>query len=65
MMAYITRVTRSAMLEVLNQDFVRTARAKGATPAAVIWRMLSGKLHDPDHHGRRALSRILIGNSVV
>lgn len=29
MAAYITRVTRSAMLEVLSEDYVRTARAKG------------------------------------
>ena len=29
MAAYITRVTRSSMLEVLGQDYVRTARAKG------------------------------------
>ena len=29
MAAYITRVSRSAMLEVLGQDYVRTARAKG------------------------------------
>ena len=29
MAAYITRVTRSAMLEVLAEDYVRTARAKG------------------------------------
>jgi peptide/nickel transport system permease protein len=31
--AYITRVTRSAMLEVLSEDFVRTARAKAALAA--------------------------------
>jgi peptide/nickel transport system permease protein len=27
---YLARVTRSAMLEVMNQDYIRTARAKGA-----------------------------------
>ena len=27
--AFLARVTRSAMLDVLNSDFVRTARAKG------------------------------------
>ena len=32
----ITRQTRSAMLEVLGQDFVRTARAKGAARTAVL-----------------------------
>ncbi len=32
------RMTRSAMLEVLRQDYVRTARAKGLPEGAVIWR---------------------------
>lgn len=35
-MAVIARQTRSAMLEVLGEDYVRTARAKGLTPRAVI-----------------------------
>ncbi|MCW2309018.1 ABC transporter permease [Rhodobium gokarnense] len=34
----IARLTRTAMLEVLRQDFVRTARAKGVTENAVIYR---------------------------
>jgi ABC-type dipeptide/oligopeptide/nickel transport system permease component len=34
----IARMTRSSMLEVLGQDFVRTARAKGAGPASVLIR---------------------------
>lgn len=33
----LTRVTRSAVLEVLNEDFVRTARAKGLTRSAALW----------------------------
>jgi len=37
-MAYITRLTRVAMLDVLSSDFVRTARAKGLSRAAVIWK---------------------------
>jgi peptide/nickel transport system permease protein len=63
--AYITRVTRSAMLEVLSEDYVRTARAKGAPQRIVIWR----------HALRNALMPIitvaglymstLIGNSVL
>jgi oligopeptide transport system permease protein len=36
--AYIMRLTRGGMLEVLNQDFIRTARAKGASEARVIFR---------------------------
>ncbi len=35
-MAVIARQTRSAMLEVLNEDYVRTARAKGLPPGRVI-----------------------------
>jgi glutathione transport system permease protein len=65
MAAYITRVTRSAMLEVMQEDYVRTARAKGVPWAAVVWR----------HSLRNALIPvvtvvglylgILIGNSVL
>jgi len=36
--AYIMRLTRGGMLEVLNQDFIRTARAKGATEIRVVFR---------------------------
>ena len=36
--ALIMRLTRSSMLEVLRQDFVRTARAKGASKGAVNYR---------------------------
>jgi oligopeptide transport system permease protein len=36
--AYIMRLTRGGMLEVLNQDFIRTARAKGASESRVIFR---------------------------
>ena len=35
--AYITRLTRSSMLDVLGQDYIRTARAKGVSPAKVIF----------------------------
>lgn len=37
-MAFIARLTRSSMLEVLNLDFIRTARAKGLTSFVVVWR---------------------------
>ncbi|OWU86681.1 peptide ABC transporter [Oceanicola sp. 22II-s10i] len=33
---YLARMTRSAMLEVLDQDYIRTARAKGVTPMRTI-----------------------------
>ncbi|MBX8799998.1 ABC transporter permease [Ochrobactrum sp. MR28] len=36
--ALIARMTRSSMIEVLGQDFIRTARAKGVSIAAIYWR---------------------------
>ncbi len=36
-MAYITRLTRSSMLDVLGQDYIRTARAKGVSGGRVIF----------------------------
>ena len=36
--ARITRLTRSGMLEVLNQDYIRTARAKGVADRPVVWK---------------------------
>jgi len=36
--ARITRLTRSGMLEVLNQDYIRTARAKGVNDPPVVWK---------------------------
>ncbi len=36
-MAYITRLTRSSMLDVLGQDYIRTARAKGVSPFKIIF----------------------------
>ena len=37
-LAYIARMTRSFMLDQLNQEYVLTARVKGASERAVIWR---------------------------
>ena len=36
-MANITRLTRSSMLDVLGQDYIRTARAKGVSPTKIIF----------------------------
>jgi dipeptide transport system permease protein len=33
-LAVIARMTRSSMLEVLREDYIRTARAKGLSPRA-------------------------------
>ena len=41
-MAYLARITRASLLEVLQQDYMRTARAKGLSRHGVIW-----------HHGMR------------
>ncbi len=65
MAAYITRVTRSSMLQVLGEDYMRTARAKGVPGRTIVWR-----------HGLRNAAMpvvtvvglyvgILIGNSVL
>jgi peptide/nickel transport system permease protein len=36
--ASVTRVARSAMLDVLSEDYIRTARSKGASALSVVWR---------------------------
>ncbi|MDF1737762.1 MAG: ABC transporter permease [Verrucomicrobiales bacterium] len=36
--AYIARLTRGSMLDVLSQDFIRTAKAKGVAPAKVLFK---------------------------
>jgi len=38
MAGILTRMTRSSVLEALHDDYVRTARAKGASEASVLWR---------------------------
>lgn len=40
--AILTRVTRSAVLEVMREDFVRTARAKGLSRRQALWRHVLG-----------------------
>lgn len=37
-MAFVARLTRSSMLEVLQQDYIRTARSKGLSERAVVYR---------------------------
>lgn len=37
-MAYTIRLTRSSMLDVLGQDYIRTARAKGVAPSKVLFK---------------------------
>ena len=37
-MAFITRLTRSSMLDVLGQDYIKTAKAKGLSAMTVLWK---------------------------
>jgi peptide/nickel transport system permease protein len=65
MAAYITRVVRSAMLEVLGQDYVRTAHAKGIAFAAILWRHCLRNAMIPVVTVVGLYLGILIGNSVL
>jgi glutathione transport system permease protein len=65
MAAYITRVARSAMLEVLNQDYVRTAYAKGLAFTVIIWRHCLRNALIPVVTVVGLYLGILIGNSVL
>ena len=37
-MSYITRLTKSSMLDVLGQDYIRTARAKGVAESKIVFK---------------------------
>lgn len=65
-MAFIARLTRAGMLEVLRSDYIRTARAKGLTEAQVIWRhaMRGGLLPVVSFTGP-ALALLISGTVVV
>ncbi|PTY05871.1 ABC transporter [Opitutaceae bacterium EW11] len=64
--APIARLTRGGMLEVLHQDFVRTARAKGASEARVIFKhALRGGLLPVVSYLGPAIAGILTGSFVI
>ncbi len=64
--APITRLTRGGMLEILNQDFIRTARAKGASESRVILRhALRGGLLPVVSFLGPAIAGILTGSFVI
>ena len=65
MAAYVVRVTRSAMLEVLSQDYVRTAEAKGVPGRVVVWRHALRNCLIPVVTVVGLYLGILIGNSVL
>jgi len=64
--AYIMRLTRGGMLEVLNQDYIRTARAKGASEMRIILRhALRGGLLPVVSFLGPAIAGILTGSFVI
>ena len=63
---YIARLTRGGMLEILSQDFIRTARAKGASEARVVFRhALRGGLLPVVSFLGPAVAGILTGSFVI
>ncbi len=65
-MAYISRLTRGGMLEILNQDFIRTARAKGASEWRVVGKhSLRGGLLSVVSFLGPAISGLVTGSLVV
>ena len=64
--AYIARLSRGGMLEVLNQDFIRTARAKGLTESnVVIKHAMQGGLIPVVSFLGPAIAGLLAGSFVV
>jgi oligopeptide transport system permease protein len=65
-MAYIARLTRAGMLEVLRSDYIRTARAKGLSERDVVIRhALRGGLMPVVSYTGPALAFLLTGTVVV
>ncbi len=64
--AYLARLTRGGMLEILGQDFIRTARAKGASETRVVLRhaLRGGMLPAVSFLGP-ALAGIISGSFIV
>lgn len=65
MMAYITRATRSSMLEVLGEDYIRTAKAKGVPAMIVLFRHALRNALIPIITVIGLYLGVLIGNSVL
>lgn len=65
-MANITRLTRSSMLDVLGQDYIRTAKAKGVSQKRIIFRhaLKNGIIPDITYFGPM-LASIVTGSLVV
>lgn len=65
MAAYVTRVTRSSMLETLGQDYVRTAQAKGLAPGEIIRRHVLRNALIPIVTVVGLFMGVQIGNSIL
>ena len=64
--AYIARLTRGGMLDTLNQDFIRTARAKGASETRIVFKhALRGGLQPVVSFLGPAVAGILTGSFVI
>ncbi len=64
--AYIARLTRGGMLEVIRSDFIRTARAKGLSERRVIWKhALKGAMLPVVSFLGPGFSGLLVGSLVV
>ena len=65
-MAYVTRLQRSSMLDVLGQDYIRTARAKGVKNSRVIFKhALKNTLTPVITYAGPMMAYILTGSMVV
>jgi len=65
MTAYVTRMTRSSMLNVLQEDYVRTARAKGLRERVVVYSHVLRNALIPIVSVLGVYSVVLIGDSVM
>jgi ABC-type dipeptide/oligopeptide/nickel transport system permease component len=65
MMAYLTRTTRSSLLNVLGEDYIRTARAKGLRESRVIYKHALKNALIPIVSFTGVFIIVLIGNSVL
>lgn len=64
--AYIARLTRGGMLEILNQDFIRTARAKGVSTVRLVMKhALRGGIQPTVSFLGPAIAGLLTGSFVV
>ena len=57
MMGLVMRVTRSSVLEIMSEDYVRTARAKGLGESTVLVAARASQCARPGHHGGRTGTR--------